>query len=71
VKRSRKPTQKAVDAARIQRAVTGMLIPMTSITKVYSAAEKLIADGADDVQLVNGIRMFLNSSEPTLHVGRR
>ena len=71
MKRSRKPSQKALDAARIQRAVTGMLIPMTIITKVYGTAEKLIADGATDDQLVAGIRDFLNRTETTLHVGRR
>lgn len=71
MKRSRKPSQKAIDAARIQRAVTGMLIPMTILTKVYATAEKLIAQGADDTALVAGIREFLNTTETTLHVGRR
>lgn len=63
--------QKAADAARIQRAVTGFLIPMTILTKVYSAAEKLIDAGATDEQLVAGIRDFLLRTETTLHVGRR
>jgi hypothetical protein len=69
MKRTKK--QQNIDAARIQRAVTGILIPMTSITRVYAHAEKLIADGADDVQLANGIYEFLNPETTTLHVGRR
>jgi hypothetical protein len=69
VKRTKK--QKNIDAARIQRAVTGILIPMTSITRVYAHAEKLIANGADDVELVNGIRAILTPETTTLHVGRR
>jgi hypothetical protein len=56
-KRTKK--QEAADAARIQRAVTGMLIPMMTIPKLYAHAEKLIADGADDAQLAAGIRRFL------------
>ena len=50
---------KKADAARIQRAVTGILIPMTSIVRVYAHAEKLIAEGADDIQLASGIRAFM------------
>jgi hypothetical protein len=69
MKRTKK--QKGADEARIQRAVTGMLIPMLSITKVYAHAEKLIADGADDEQLENGVRAFLTAQNTTLHVGRR
>jgi hypothetical protein len=56
----RRKTSKA-DAARIQRAVTGLLIPLTSITRVYAHAEKLIADGADDEALAAGIRQFLGN----------
>lgn len=66
-----KRTKKNVDAARIQRAVTGILIPMTSIPRVYAHAEKLIANGADDIELVNGIRAILTPETTTLHVGRR
>jgi hypothetical protein len=69
VKRTKK--QKDIDAARIQRAVTGILIPMTSITRVYAHAEKLIANGSDDIELVNGIRAILTPETTTLHVGRR
>lgn len=69
MKRTKK--QQNIDAARIQRAVTGMLIPMTSIPRVYKHAEKLIADGADDTELVNGIRAVLTPETTTLHVGRR
>jgi hypothetical protein len=47
------------DAARIQRAVTGLTISMMSITRVYAHAEKLIAEGATDDQLKAGIRNFL------------
>jgi hypothetical protein len=69
VKRTKK--QKDIDATRIQRAVTGILIPMTSITRVYAHAEKLIENGADDIELVNGIRAILTPETTTLHVGRR
>ena len=68
-KRTKK--QQAADAARIQRAVTGMLIPMMSIPEVYAHAEKLIADGADDEQMGNGVRAFFASENATLHVGKR
>ena len=47
------------DAARIQRAVTGLMISMMSITRVYAHAEQLIAEGANDDQLKAGIRNFL------------
>ena len=47
------------DAARIQRAVTGLLIPMMTIPKLYAHAEQLIADGVDDAQLAAGVRQFL------------
>ncbi|MDB5603450.1 MAG: hypothetical protein JWP25_350 [Bradyrhizobium sp.] len=50
-----------INAARIQRAVTGMLIPMMTIPRLYAHAEKLIAEGADDVQLANGVRAFLGA----------
>jgi hypothetical protein len=63
--------QSKVNEARIQRAVTGMLIPMLSIPKVYAHAEKLIGQGADDEQLTNGVRAFLADGNATLHVGRR
>ncbi|WP_439357878.1 hypothetical protein [Bradyrhizobium sp. DASA03007] len=69
MKRTKK--QKDIDAARIQRAVNGILIPMTSIPRVYAHAEKLIANGADDTELTNGIRAFLTPETTTLHVGRR
>jgi hypothetical protein len=68
-KRTKK--QEAVDASRIQRAVVGMLIPMSSITKLYAHAEKLIAEGLDDTQLANGVRTYFASMNATLHVGRR
>jgi hypothetical protein len=69
VKRTKK--QQAIDDARIQRAVSGMLIPMLSIPKIYAHAEKLIAEGADDEQLANGVRAFLAAKPTTLHVGSR
>ncbi|MEH2517431.1 hypothetical protein V1279_003004 [Bradyrhizobium sp. AZCC 1610] len=59
--RKRTKKQQAADAARIQRAVTGVLIPMTSITAVYAFAEQLIADGADDAQLAAGVRKFIGT----------
>ena len=54
----KKRTSKA-DAARIQRAVTGLMISLTTLTRVYAHAEQLIADGADDAALAAGIRHYL------------
>jgi hypothetical protein len=54
----KKRTSKA-DAARIQRAVTGLMISLTTLTRVYAHAEQLIADGADDAALAAGIRQYL------------
>ena len=53
--------KKTINEVRIQRAVTGMLIPMTSIPALYRHAEQLIADGADDAQLAAGLRKFLGT----------
>lgn len=58
-KRTKK--QQAIDAARIQRAITGFMIPMGVIPPLYKHAEQLIADGADDVALRNGIAEFLGA----------
>jgi hypothetical protein len=55
---ARKPTKKQqekIDAARIQRAVNGIVIPFSVIPGVYKRAEQLIADGADDAELRSGI----------------
>jgi hypothetical protein len=54
----KRKTSKA-DAARIQRAVTGLIIPIMTIPRLYAHAEQLIADGADDNELAAGIRQFL------------
>lgn len=54
----KRKTSKA-DAARIQRAVTGLIIPIMTIPRLYAHAEQLIADGADDAALAAGIRTFL------------
>jgi hypothetical protein len=56
MKRTKK--QQAIDAARIQRAVTGILIPMMEIPRIYKHAEGLIAAGADDAALRAGICKF-------------
>lgn len=68
-KRTKK--QQAVIDDRIQRAVTGILIPVTSINRVWDHAEMLIDQGVDDVALANGIRAFVTPETTTLHVGRR
>ena len=47
------------DAARIQRAITGLMISVMAIPRIYDHALQLIADGADDDQLASGIRKFL------------
>lgn len=59
MKKPTKKQQEKIDAARIQRAVNGVQIPMMQICKVYAHAEKLIAEGADDVALAAGIREFM------------
>lgn len=48
-------------AARIQRAVTGHVIDMMAIPRVYAHAEKLIDEGADDAELAAGIAKFLGA----------
>lgn len=60
-----KPTkkQKALDAARIQRAVTGMIIPFSAIPPLYKHAEDLIAKGVDDAALAAGVRKFMGASQ--------
>ena len=55
----KKPRQKDINAARIQRAVTRILIPMTRICAVYAHAESLISSGATDDELRAGISAFL------------
>lgn len=57
MKRTKK--QQAIDAARIQRAVANILIPMSAITPLYKHAEKLIAAGADDAALRAGVCKFM------------
>jgi hypothetical protein len=54
--------KKGEHAARIQRAVVGIIIPIMAINDVYQHAEKLIGDGADDAALAAGIRKFLGVS---------
>ncbi|WP_315740071.1 MULTISPECIES: hypothetical protein [unclassified Bradyrhizobium] len=51
--------QQKIDADRIQRAITGMILSMTAIPRIYAHAEKLIEDGATDEQLKAGIRQYL------------
>jgi hypothetical protein len=57
-----KRKQAKIDQARIQRAVTGLILSMGSIPRIYAHAEKLIADGADDTALAKGIRIFLGEA---------
>jgi hypothetical protein len=53
--------KKSVNEVRIQRAVTGMIIPIMAIPDLYRHAEKLIADGADDEALAAGVRKFMGA----------
>jgi hypothetical protein len=46
-------------ADRIQRAITGLIISIGSIPRIYAHAEMLIEEGADDAQLTRGIRDFV------------
>jgi hypothetical protein len=55
--------QERIDAARIQRAVTGLLIPMLLIPRLYRHAAALIASGADDAALRAGIVAFLGDAK--------
>ncbi|WP_315768469.1 MULTISPECIES: hypothetical protein [unclassified Bradyrhizobium] len=51
--------QQKIDADRIQRAITGMIISMMAIPRIYAHAEKLIAEGATDEQLKASIRQLV------------
>ncbi|WP_316196636.1 hypothetical protein [Bradyrhizobium sp. SZCCHNS3053] len=61
MKRTKK--QEKLDAARIQKAVTGFLIPMLHIPKIYAHAEKLIGEGVSDEQLRNGVAAYMAANE--------
>jgi hypothetical protein len=61
--KKRNGRRSTVNAARIQRAVAGLQVPMTIIVCLYAHAERLIIDGADDDQLAAGIRTFLEPAE--------
>ena len=43
--------QKAIVAAQIQHAVTGFIIPMMSIPKLYRQMEEAVAAGASNEEL--------------------
>jgi hypothetical protein len=49
-KLSKKAVQAAIDA-RIQRAITGFIIPMMSIPKLYKALKEAVAAGLSDADL--------------------
>jgi hypothetical protein len=49
----------SVNAARIQRAVTGLQIPMMQITTLYKLAEQRIAEGATDLELAATCAAFI------------
>jgi len=49
---------KAMVAARIQRAVVGFLIPMTSIPKLYKQMEETVAAGGSDEDLKAVVAAF-------------
>jgi hypothetical protein len=49
--------------ARIQVAITGMIIPIMTIPPLYDHALELIADGADDEQLAAGLRKFMGHED--------
>jgi hypothetical protein len=57
--KKRTTKQDKIDNARIQRAIVGLQIPMTQITAVYNHAETLIARGANDAELADGIRLYV------------
>lgn len=43
--------QDKINAARIQRAIFGLQIPMMQIQKIYKTLEQLVANGASDEEL--------------------
>lgn len=55
--------KKSETEVRIQRAVTGMIIPMMAIPALYKHAEDLIAAGADDAALAAGVRKFMGARQ--------
>jgi hypothetical protein len=54
-----KKQQSIIDRARIQRAVTGLIIPIMSIGTLSRKLEKMIAEGASDEALAAGAKEFL------------
>ncbi|MGJ4945129.1 hypothetical protein ACQR1W_31525 [Bradyrhizobium sp. HKCCYLS1011] len=54
--------QKKAEADRIQRAITGMMLSVLAIPRIYAHAEKLIDEGATDEQLRAGIRQYIGEA---------
>ena len=54
--------RKSKKADRIQRSITGFIIDMGAIPRVYAHAEKLIAEGHDDDQLRDEIGKYLGAA---------
>lgn len=55
---ARKLSAKKLAAARIQRAVTGFLIPMTSIPKLYARLTHAVESGMSDEYLKAAVAEF-------------
>ena len=53
--------QDKINAARIQNAVTGLMIPMMVIPKLYSYLKQRIAEGAVDAQLAAAAQHFVEA----------
>lgn len=50
-----------VNTARIQRAITGLQIPMMSIVRLGKCCDQWIAEGASDEQLAANCAAFVAS----------
>jgi hypothetical protein len=51
--------KKSIKDIRIQRAVTGLLVPLLQVTALYRFAEQRIAEGATDEQLAASCAEFI------------
>lgn len=57
-----KKQQAAIDRARIQKAVTGLIIPIMEIGRLSSHLECLISAGVDDATLASEAAKFFESA---------
>ena len=58
---ARRTKQDKLNEARIQRAIVGLQIPMLKIPELYYVLEKTIAKGADDNELRDKAKAWVNA----------